>query len=148
MSLPGPLPPAAASESPRPLSVMIVDDAPLARQRLRALVEANAVPACSDAATSCSRRRRSATFTSAMPVPGRPGISGKVLVTTISAMPRCTRVRTTMRPPATAGSMPWRTAFSTRGCKTSGGSTAWAAAGSRSQTTCRRSPKRNCSIAR
>ena len=46
MSLPGPLPPAAASESPRPLSVMIVDDEPLARQRLRALVEANAVPAC------------------------------------------------------------------------------------------------------
>ena len=46
MSLPGPLPAATASESPRPLSVMIVDDEPLARQRLKALVEANAVPTC------------------------------------------------------------------------------------------------------
>ena len=46
MSLPGPLPPAAVGQSQRPLSVLIVDDEPLARQRLKALVEANAVPTC------------------------------------------------------------------------------------------------------
>ena len=46
MSQPGPTAPALASESPRPLSVLIVDDEPLARQRLKALVEANAVPVC------------------------------------------------------------------------------------------------------
>ena len=46
MSLTGPTAPAPASESPRLLLVMIVDDEPLARQRLRALVEANAVPPC------------------------------------------------------------------------------------------------------
>ena len=46
MSVPGPLPPAVASPVARPLTVLIVDDEPLARQRLKALVEANPLPAC------------------------------------------------------------------------------------------------------
>ena len=46
MSLPGLTPPAPAGDSQRPLSVLIVDDEALARQRLKALVEANLVPTC------------------------------------------------------------------------------------------------------
>ena len=46
MSLTGQPPAAAGAAAQRALSVLIVDDEPLARQRLKALVEANTVPVC------------------------------------------------------------------------------------------------------
>ena len=46
MSLAGLPPGAAAGAAQRALSVLIVDDEPLARQRLKLLVEANTVPIC------------------------------------------------------------------------------------------------------
>ena len=54
MSLAGLPPGAAAGAAQRALSVLIVDDEPLARQRLRALVEANPVPVCRVVAESGS----------------------------------------------------------------------------------------------
>ena len=46
MSLSGLTPPAVAGDLQRTLLVMVVDDEPFARQRLKALVEANPVPTC------------------------------------------------------------------------------------------------------
>ena len=83
-----------------------------------------------------------------MPLPGRDFTAGTLLVMAISARPSLTRVRTRIVPPSSAGSTPWRTAFSTSGCNSSGGTRAAPASGSSSQLTRRRLPKRICSIAR
>ena len=73
---------------------------------------------------------------------------GKVLTMLTTACARFTRVRMRITPPSGAGSTPWRTAFSTSGCSRSGGTRAAPASSSSSQLTCRRSPKRTCSMAR
>ena len=57
-----------------------------------------------------------------------------VLSMMISARPRRARVRTRTVPPPSAGSMPWRTAFSSSGCSTNGGSARCSAAGSSCQS--------------
>ena len=100
------------------------------------------------AATSCIRRSRSRTFFSAMPLPGRDGSLGTLLAIESTARPSLTLVRTRITPPSGDGSTPWRTAFSTSGCSSSGGTRALPAAGSSSQLTCRRLPKRICSMSR
>ena len=51
-------------------------------------------------------------------------------------------------PPPSRGKMPWRTAFSTRGCRMSGGTSAASASGATAISTFSRSPKRASSISR
>ena len=71
---------------------------------------------------------------------GRDARACSGLSIVITAPRRRSRVRTRIVPPSGAGSMPWRTAFSTSGCSSSGGTRACEAAGSRSQLTLSRSP--------
>ena len=75
-----------------------------------------------------------------MPWPGADGASGSVLLTSTTAWPRFSSACTQMRAPCTDGSTPWRTAFSTSGCSTSGGTRARPTRGSMSQLTCSRLP--------
>ena len=77
------------------------------------------------AATSCIRRSRSRTFFSAMPLPGPRRLPcGTLLAIESTARPSLTLVRTRITPPSGDGSTPWRTAFSTSGCSSSGGTRA------------------------
>jgi hypothetical protein len=90
-------------------------------------------PGVALAATSCSRRRRSRTLCSAMPWPGGDGSGPTVLCTVSTAWPRRATASMWMRAAVGAGSTPWRTAFSTSGCSTSGGTRARPTRGSSAQ---------------
>ena len=141
------------------LQVLIVDDEALARARLRTLLgdcrQPEAVAAGEAASAvrkppcrSCSSRRRSRTLASAMPWPAWPCPAGTVLVTLISATcPRsCVEMRTCA--PLALGSTPCLTAFSTSGCRISGGRRTAFTRSSSDHSTRRRGPKRTCSISR
>ena len=98
-------------------------------------------------ATSCIRRSRSRTLRRQCRARPR-GSCGTLLTIESTARPSLTRVRTRIVPPSAAGSTPWRTAFSTSGCSSSGGTRARGLRRRAPSVTCRRLPKRICSIAR
>jgi len=139
-----------------PLRVLVVDDEELARMRMKSLVAECSEPSAvvvGEAANAAQAlvwlaTRQCDLLLLDVQMPGRDGSLGTLLAIDSTARPSLTFVRTRMTPPSGDGSTPWRTAFSTSGCRISGGTRADAAFGSSSQATCRRLPKRICSMSR